>query len=138
MALSQENVDKTKSYIEAFNRRDFDTALCDCDPDVEWVLPEHQSADSGVGPYQIRRFWDGLDETFDELQLVPQEYVDGGDRVAVRLRYYIIGKGSGVEMESEMYHQVTTFRDGVMVRIEYMDSWPAALEAAGIDDHPAV
>ena len=136
--MSQENVDKTRSYIEAYNRRDFDTALCDCDPDVEWVLPEHQSADSGVGLYQIRRFWDGLDETFDELKLVPQEYVDGGDRVAVRLRYYIIGKGSGVEMESEMYHQVTTFRDGVMVRIEYLDSWPAALEAAGIDDHPAV
>jgi len=134
--MSQKNVDKTKSYIEAYNRRDFDTALYDCDPNVEWVLPDHQSADSGVGPYQIRRFWDGLDETFDELKLVPQEYVDGGDRVAVRLRYYIIGKGSGVEMESEMYHQVTTFRDGVMVRIEYLDSWPAALEAAGIDDHP--
>jgi ketosteroid isomerase-like protein len=136
--MTQENIDKTRSYIEAYNRRDFDTALCDCDPDVEWVLPEHQSADSGVGHYQIRRFWDGLDETFDELKLVPQEYVDGGDRVAVRLRYYIIGKGSGVEMESEMYHQVTTFRDGVMVRIEYLDSWPAALEAAGIDDHPAL
>jgi hypothetical protein len=26
----------------------------------------------------------------------------------------------------------------VMVRIEYLDSWPAALEAAGIDDHPAL
>jgi ketosteroid isomerase-like protein len=136
--MSQENIDKTRAYIEAYNRRDFDAALCDCDPDVEWVLPAHQAADSGVGHYQIRRFWEGLDETFDELKLVPQEYVDGGDRVAVRLRYYIIGKGSGVEMGSERYHQVTTFRDGVLVRIEYLDSWPAALEAAGIDDHPAL
>jgi len=136
--MSQENVAKTRDYIEAYNRRDFDAALRNCDPRVEWVLPAHQSADSGVGHYQIRRFWEGLDETFDELRLDPQEFVDGGDRVAVRLRYYVRGKGSGLELESEMYHQVTTFRDGVMVRIEYLGSWPEALEAAGIDDHPGL
>src|SRR5215217_5173121 len=136
--MSQENVAKTRDYIEAYNRRDFDAALRNCDPRVEWVLPAHQSADSGVGHYQIRRFWEGLDETFDELRLDPQEFVDGGDRVAVRLRYYVRGKGSGLELESEMYHQLTTFRDGVMVRIEYLGSWPEALEAAGIDDHPGL
>lgn len=130
--MSQENVDKTRDYIEAYNRRDFDAALQDCDPDVEWVLPDHQSSDSGVGPYQIRRFWEGIDDTFDELQLRPQEYVDGGDRVAVRLRHYGRSK-SGVEMDTELYHQITTFRDGVMVRIEYVTSWEQALEAAGIE-----
>ncbi len=97
------------------------------------MLPEHQSSDSCKGPEEIRRFWQGLDETFEELRLEPQESVDGGDRVAVRLRFYGRGKGSGVEMDTEMYHQVTTFRDGRMVRIEYFTSWPAALEAAGVD-----
>jgi ketosteroid isomerase-like protein len=135
--VSQENVDKTRAYIEAYNRRDFDTALSDCDPDVEWVLPAHQASDSGVGPFQIRRFWEGLDETFDELQLRPQEYVDGGDRVAVRLRHYGRSK-SGIEMDTELYHQITTFRDGVIVRLEYVESWPEALAAAGIDDHPSL
>ena len=33
-----------------------------------------------------------------------------------------------------MYHHVTTFRDGTMVRIEYFTSWPQALEAAGLRD----
>jgi ketosteroid isomerase-like protein len=130
--LTQENVDKTRDYIEAYNRRDFDAALQDCDPDVEWVLPDHQSSDSGVGHYQIRRFWQSVDDTFDELQLRPQEYVDGGDRVAVRLRHYGRSK-SGIEMDTELYHQITTFRDGVMVRIEYVTSWEQALEAAGIE-----
>lgn len=60
--------------------------------------------------------------------------MDGGDRVAVRLRYYGRGKGSGLEMETEMDHQVTTFREGTMVRIEYFTSWPQALEAAGLRD----
>ena len=136
--MSQENVDKTRDYVEAYNRRDFDAAMEFFDPQVEWVLPEHQSSDSGVGRGHIRRFWQGLDETMEELRLDPQEYVDGGDRVAVRLRYFGKGKASGVAVETEMYHQVTTFRDGMMVRIEYVTSWPEALAAAGIDDHPAL
>jgi ketosteroid isomerase-like protein len=136
--MSRENVDKTRDYIEAYNRRDFDAAMRFFDPQVQWVLPNHQRSDSGVGPDDIRRFWEGLDETFEELRLDPQEFVDGGDRVAVRLRYYGRGKGSGIEVETEMYHQVTTFRDGMMVRIEYVTSWPEALQAAGIDDHPAL
>jgi ketosteroid isomerase-like protein len=85
-----------------------------------------------VGPDEVRRFWQGLDETFDELRLEPQEVVDAGDRVALRLRYFVRGKGSGVEIESELYHQVTTFRTGTMVRIEYFTDWPQALEAAGV------
>jgi ketosteroid isomerase-like protein len=101
----------------------------DFDPDIEWVMPAQQSSDSAQGPDEIRRFWEGLDETFTELQLEACEWVDGGDRVATRLRFYGQGKMSGVELETEMYHQVTTFRDGVMVRIEYFPSWPEALAA---------
>ena len=129
--MSQENVDKTEAFIAAYNRRDFDAAVEFFDPEVDWVLPALQRADSCRGPDEIIRFWDGLDETFDELRLDPQETVDAGDRVAVRLRYYGRGKESGAELETEMYHQVSTFRDGMMVRIEYFTDWAQALEAAG-------
>jgi ketosteroid isomerase-like protein len=127
--MSQENVDKARDFIEAYNRRDFDKATEAFDPDIDWVLPAHQAADSGRGVKAVIRFFEGLDETFDELQLEPQEFVDGGDRVATRLRYFGRGKGSGIEIDTEMYHQVATFRDGVIVRMEYVTSWPAALEA---------
>jgi ketosteroid isomerase-like protein len=128
--VSKENVDKTYDYMAAYNRRDFDAAVEFFHPDVDWVLPALQRADSCRGPEAVRRFWAGLDELFDELTLVPQEAVDAGDRVAVRLRYHVRGKESGAEMDAEMYHQVTTFRDGLMVRIEYFTSWAEALEAA--------
>jgi ketosteroid isomerase-like protein len=39
---------------------------------------------------------------------------------------------AGVEIDTEMYHQVITFRDGRMVRIEYFTEWAAALQAAGL------
>jgi ketosteroid isomerase-like protein len=130
--MSQENVDKTADFIAAYNRRDFDAAIEHFDPKVDWVLPAHQDFDSCRGPQQIIRFWEGLDETFDELRLDPQEFVDAGDRVAVRLRYFGRGKGSGVEIETEMYHQVTTFRDGLIVRFDYVTSWQEALDLAGV------
>ncbi len=134
--MSQQNVAKTRAFIAAYNRRDFDSAVEFFDPEIDWVLPPLQRADSCRGPDEIRRFWEGLDETFDELRLDPQEAVDAGDRVAVRLRFYGQGKGSGVQIETEMYHQVTTFRDGWMVRIEYFTDWAEALRAARTGESP--
>ena len=130
--MSREHVKKTEDFIAAYNRRDFEAAVESFDPEIEWVLPPLQRAASCRGPDEIKEFWRGLDETFTELRLDPQECVDAGDRVAMRLRYYGRGKGSGVVIEGELYHQVATFRDGTIVRIEYFTDWPQALEAAGV------
>jgi ketosteroid isomerase-like protein len=130
--MSEENVDKARAFIEAYNRRDFDAAVESFDSAIEWILPERQSSDSCQGPGAIKRFWEELDETFEELWLEPQEFVDAGDRVATRLRHHGRGKLSGAEIDEEMYHQVATFRDGRIVRMEYFGEWSEALEAAGV------
>ena len=136
--MSQQNVDKARDFIDAYNRRDFDAATADFDSGIEWVLPEGQASDSCQGPGAIIRFWEGLDETMAELQLVPQEYVDGGDHVATRLRHRGRGRVSGAEIDEEMYHQVATFRDGKIVRMEYFADWSEALVAAGLRDRGSV
>jgi ketosteroid isomerase-like protein len=130
--MSQENVDKARDFIAAYNRRDFDAAVEAFDPEIDWVLPARQSSDSCRGPSEVKQFWKGLDETFTELRLEPQEFIDAGDRVATRLLYYGRGKESGVELGGEMYHQVATFRDGRIVRMEYFGEWEEALDAAGL------
>jgi ketosteroid isomerase-like protein len=132
--MSHENVEKAREFIDAYNRRDFDAAVESFDPDIEWILPVGQSSDSCRGPDEVKRFWEGIDETFDELRLEPQEFLDGGDRVATRLRHHGRGKRSGIEINEELYHQVATFRDGTMVRIEYFADWREALKAAGLSD----
>ena len=131
--MSQENVEKTRKFIAAYNRRDFDTAVEDFDPEIDWVLPARQRSDSGRGPEAAIRFFEQIDETMEELTLEPQEFIDGGDRVATRLRHHGRGKTSGVEINEELYHQVATFRDGRIVRMEYFAGWDEALEAAGLN-----
>ena len=98
------------------------------------MLPARQWSDSCRGPDEVIRFWEGIDETFEDLKLQPQEFVDAGDRVATRLRHFGRGKRSGIEIDAELYHQVATFRAGRMVRIEYFGEWSEALEAAGLEE----
>jgi len=125
-----ENVDKARDFIAAYNRRDFDAAVADFDSQVEWVLPERQAFDSARGVKGVIRFWEGIDETFEDLQIQPQEHVDCGDCVATRLRHVGRGRQSGAAIDQELYHQVATFEDGVIVRMEYFESWEEALAAA--------
>jgi ketosteroid isomerase-like protein len=132
--MSQEHVDKVRKFIDAYNRRDFDTAVENFDPEIEWVMPARQRSDSGRGPGAALRFFEEIDETMEELKLEPQEFIDAGDRVATRLRHHGRGKGSGVEINEELYHQVATFRDGRIVRMEYFAGWDEALDAAGLSE----
>ena len=130
--MSEENVELVRAFIDSYNRRDFDAATKCFHPEVEWVLPERQSSDSGRGREAVLRFWEEIDNTFDDLQLRPQEHVDAGDCIATRLRHY--GRSnSGVEIDTELYHQVVTFSGGRMTRIEYFATWPEALKAAGAE-----
>jgi ketosteroid isomerase-like protein len=131
--VSQENVDKAREFIDAYNRRDFEAAVASFDPEIDWVLPARQSSDSCRGPEEVKRFWRGLDETFDELRLEPQEFVDAGDRVATPAPLLRPGQ-ERAEIETEMYHQVATFSEGRILRMEYFGSWPEALKAAGSPD----
>jgi ketosteroid isomerase-like protein len=96
------------------------------------VMPERQHSDSGQGPDAAIRFFKDIDETMEELRLKPQEFIDAGDRVATRLRHQGRGKRSGLEIDEELYHQVATFREGKIVRMEYFAEWDEALEAAGL------
>jgi ketosteroid isomerase-like protein len=60
--MSQQNVEKAKQALAAYNRRDFDAAVEFFDPEIEWVLPPSVRADSCHGPEDVKRFWREVDE----------------------------------------------------------------------------
>ena len=132
--VSKQNVDRTMEFLRPTTAVTSTPPSSSFTPRSTGCFPRCRGRTPAEGIEAVKRFWKGLDETFEELRLDPQESMDAGDRVAVRLRFYGRGKGSGAEMDTEMYHQVTTFRDGTMVRIEYFTSWAEALEGAGLNE----
>jgi ketosteroid isomerase-like protein len=130
--MSQQNVEKAKQALAAYNRRDFDAAVEFFDPEIDWVLPPSMRADSCHGPEEVKRFWREVDEVFEELRVEPQEFLDAGDQVAVRLRFHGRGKESGAVVGEELFHHLIAFRDGRIVRIEHYPDWAEARAAASL------
>ena len=65
------------------------------------------------------------------LAVIPEEFVQSGDRILVLIRWKGRGRGSGVEMEAEGAH-LWTFRGGLAVRFDVYrdrDEARAALQA---------
>ena len=130
--MSQENVELVREGIEAWNRRDFDGALRSIHPGV--VIRTIPAVGSRIfrGHEEIKAFWTTFFDSFDELWQEPTEFIDGGDRVVVVVRWRGRGR-DGIDLEQTIV-DVYTFRNGLIVRLEGFDRKSAALEAAGLSE----
>ena len=104
-------------------------------PDIEW----DQSRYSGFGfsaVYRghkgVKRFFREWLSSFDGYWARPEEFIDAGDCVVVRVRQGGRGKDSGVPVEMPSYHQLYRLQGGRAVRIEVFQDEREALEAAGL------
>jgi ketosteroid isomerase-like protein len=61
---------------------------------------------------------------FAEVDFVPEEFVDAGDRVVVAVRFEGTGRGSRLRIDERLYH-VWTVREGKAVRMEARSEPPA-------------
>ena len=130
--MSAEHVAQVRRFVDAFNRRDVQAVIADADPDVElheWR--EAPGAQSYRGPDGVRAAIDSWFETWEWMQVEIAEIVDAGDHVLVVLDQRAKGSGSGAEVEIRS-HNVYTFRDGKVVRIELFIDREPALAAAGL------
>jgi ketosteroid isomerase-like protein len=130
--MSQENVEITLRGIDAVNRGDRDEWLSGYAPEAEWHTTG-RFADQGVyrGRVGLERLWAELHEDFEELSVSVSDVRAVGDRVFVAGTVRGLGKRSKAPFEEPNWF-VTTFHDGLVVRVDtYVD--PAqALEAAGL------
>jgi ketosteroid isomerase-like protein len=127
--MGREDVELLKSAYEALNRGDTEAALEVLEPGAEWcehsTLPE---AGTYHGREAIARFLERFLESWHEFRQEVERIVVGGDRVALLLHSFAVGKGSGVEVESRYAH-VWTMRNGRAVRVDTYDDLTAALES---------
>jgi hypothetical protein len=91
-----------------------------------------RSGASGRGREEVLATWERWDATWDELETVPEEFIDAGQRVLVTVYYSARGRGSGIKYEEHLF-DVYTLSDAKCVRKQEFRERSEALEAAGLD-----
>jgi ketosteroid isomerase-like protein len=133
-AVSRQNVETIRAFLEAFNRRDYAACLEAIDPDVEWHpppdLPDAAVATSRDALIANFREWFAA---WADYRAVPEELVEGCDDTVVVFGQEV-GRGidSSIEVRSRRIAAVYQLRDQRIVRFKaYLDR-AEALEAAGL------
>jgi ketosteroid isomerase-like protein len=129
--MSQENVEIAKAGFQAWNAGNME-ALCELyDPDAIMRLPKDWPEPGPfVGRQAIMRQYEQLRDTWDADTSEPiSDFNDIGDRVVVRYRWEVAGRGPASNLESTI---MFTIRKGKILAIEFIWDHGEALEAAGL------
>ena len=126
--MSVENMNLVRRFFDTYCRGDYDGSLACLDPDVIYGVAQEAPA---RGRPAVRAIWERWESSFDDLETVPEEFIDAGEHVVVRVRYAGRGRGSGVEFD-ELSYDVCTVRDGLVVRKREFAERSEALRAAGL------
>src|SRR4051794_163372 len=129
--MSKENVEIIRRNYTAFDRGDFAAILEDVDPGI--VIAAHPRGDEGKyeGKDGFLSFITEWVEPFEEFSQTPEEFIDAGNLVVVRVLQRARGKGSGVPVEGHFW-LVHLMRDEKTVKLDLYDKEAEALEAAGL------
>ena len=134
--MSQENVDLVLALHEAFNRGDLDGLVSKWSPECEYRAAITQVVEGEAGVFRghdgLRRWWEELQDHYDELSSEVLEVRGHGDKVVVVFIIRGRGKGSGIILEGQELTQVVTVRQGKVIDVRDYFSREEALETVGI------
>jgi ketosteroid isomerase-like protein len=122
------NVEVVRRTFEAYSRGDYDEAASCLDPDVVWEVGQEMPA---LGRAAVRAMWERWDSAWEEMETVPEDFLEAGDHVVVTVHYKARGRGSGIGYDERLF-DVYTMRDGLCVRKVEFRTRAEALRAAGM------
>jgi ketosteroid isomerase-like protein len=133
--MSQEDLAMIfRRAMEAYSRGDYEAAVVDFDPAVEWsvhasVLPD---ATTYLGHEGVKRFWETSAEAISGMALEIEECrCVEPNRVLAITRAHGTGSGSGVPVASRRFAQIVDLRDGRVVKVRLYGNVAHAREAVG-------
>jgi ketosteroid isomerase-like protein len=133
--MSQENVQRVREAYEALRRGGVDAVLPFFSRDVvAEESPEFPDTGTVEGHQGIRRLVANFSENFDDFQVDPQEFVDAGPHVVVRVRLSGRAKGGGPPVDLESFHVLTARPDGLLRQLRVFLDRRAALDAVGLPE----
>jgi uncharacterized protein len=128
--MSQLNVEIVRAGFDAFQEGDLSQML---DLMADDLITYRADPDSATyhgkeGFLQATADWT---EDFSEWSVIPEEFIDAGDRVLVRVRQMARGKASGIPVEGEFWF-VFEVRGKKAAKLSFYIRREEALEAAGL------
>lgn len=125
--MSQENVEVVRRSYDAFNRGDYAAVLEALDPSIVWEEPDLSgvafSGEHHGRERVLKKVFEPVRREVDDFEVVPEEFIDAGDRVVVLGRYRGHGTDTGVTLDAAFAH-VWTMRHGKV--IQYRDYYDTA------------
>ena len=132
--MSQEDLDVMRRWSDAWNRGDIDAFADLFDADAEVITdPSWMEAGPFHGRAAIRKWYEGLKESYEREVVVLKELFEAGDKVVARLDWQVRGRTSGIETELDAT-SVNTIESGRIVRQQYYFDYAKALEAVGLSE----
>ncbi|HXF00959.1 MAG TPA: nuclear transport factor 2 family protein [Solirubrobacterales bacterium] len=130
--MSQEKVEIVRQGFEAFERGELEALLDLFADDVTTYRadPDGATYDGKAGFLDATADWT---EDFSDWRVLPQEFVDLGDRVLVRVRQMAQGKSSGVRVEEDFWFLFEVSGTEVS-KLSFYSRQADALEAVGLSD----
>ena len=130
--MSQSHEDVVAGLYAAFGRGDVPAVLSGIDQEIEWRSPENLPH-GGVfrGREEVGRFFEGIGEHWESLQVELEGQISDGDRVVTLVRAHGRLRATGEEFEYTAAH-VWTLGGDTPVRFDEYVNAPAALPAAHV------
>ena len=131
--MSQDNVERMRRGLDAFNRRDKAAFLAASDPDLEDIPPrDWPESEPTRGREAVWELYAGNTYMWPGARFEYGEMIDGPNgKIAARMLADLQGRASGAGVRWDLW-QVATYRDGRLLRLEWFTDRAEALEAAGL------
>jgi len=131
--VSQENVEVVQALYAAWNAGDMDAFRDLYDPDAITRPPEGWPEPGPfVGREAVMRAWGQIREAWTADVVEPiSDFIEAGDRVAVRHVWRVAGQGPEVSLEVTT---VLTLSNGRIVHQEFFRDHAQALKAVGLEE----
>jgi uncharacterized protein len=130
--MSQENVELVRGGFDAFQQGDLSRMLDLMADDLVTYRADPDGA-TYHGKEGFLRATADWTEDFDEWSVIPEEFIDAGDGVLVRVRQIARGAASGIPVEGEFWF-VCEMRGRKVAKVSFYVRRGEALEAVGLSE----
>jgi ketosteroid isomerase-like protein len=134
--MSQENVELSRNWNEAFNRRDFDAIRRLNHPQISWqTAVEDPDATTHHGREAVQRYLGGFIEALPLTAETQERFQLPDGRVFTTSRF--VGESaSGVPIDYPLT-LISTIEHGMIIHVEEYRDRAEALEAVGLSEQDA-